>query len=62
MREEGTLVTLVYLKVLILLERVHVGLIKKVASEQTPEGGERISVDIQGSGSQTSASIILKAF
>lgn len=59
MREEGTPSDTGV--VLILLKRVHVGLIEKVASEQTPEGGERISMDIQGSGSQTSASIIWKA-
>lgn len=59
MREEGTPRDIG--AVLILLRRVHMGLIEKVASEQTPEGGERISVDIQGSGSQTSASIISRA-
>lgn len=56
MREEGTPSDIDV--VLILLKRVYMGLIDKVAFEQTSEGGKKISVDIQGSGSQTSASII----
>lgn len=55
-REEGTPSDIDV--VLILLKRVYMGLIDKVAFEQTSEGGKKISVDIQGSGSQTSASII----